>query len=311
MTSCHDRGMRQAHTPTLPELEAFTATARKGSVTRAAEGLGLSQSAVSRSIKSLESRLGVVLFDRDRQRIALSDAGRAFLPEAEALLAALDRAALGVMSFGGHRSVLRLACLPTFAQVWLLPRLADFSAAAPDVTFDVTAILAAPDFARDPCDAAILRGHAPAGGGALALAEDRLVAVAAPGLVPGGGLTDAALARLPLLQQATRPDLWLAWFRDGGADPRRLVRGPRLETFGMVLAAARAGLGAALVPEVLAAPDLAAGALRRASPRAMAGGAPYRLVWPARSRALPVLGRFRAHLGAAAAPVPRPDDAPA
>ncbi|HMO71562.1 MAG TPA: LysR substrate-binding domain-containing protein [Paracoccaceae bacterium] len=310
MTFCHDLPMRQAHTPTLPELDAFAATARTGSVSRAADALGLTQSAISRSIKSLESRLGVALFHRDRQRLVLSDAGRAFLPEAEALLVALDRAALGIMSFGGHGSVLRLACLPTFAQVWLVPRLADFATAAPDVTFDLTAILTAPDFARDPCDAAILRGPAPPGGGALTLAEDRLVAVAAPALVPGGGLPDAALARLPLLQQATRPDLWLAWFRDGGGDPLRLLRGPRFETFGMVLAAARAGLGAALVPEVLAGPDLAAGTLRRASPRSMAGTAPYRLVWPARSRTLPVLARFRAHLGAAA-PAPRPDDAPA
>lgn len=304
--------MRHAHTPTLPELEAFAATARSGSATRAADALGLTQSAISRSLKSLESRLGVALFERDRQRLSLSDAGRAFLPEAEALLAALDRAALGVMSFGGHRSILRLACLPTFAQVWLVPRLARFAAAAPDATFDLTATLDAPDFATHPCDAAILRGPAPAGGGALKLAEDRLVAVAAPGLVPGGGLTDAGLARLPLLQQATRPDLWLAWFRDGGADPLRLLRGPRFETFGMVLAAARAGLGVALVPAVLAGPDLAAGALRRASPRSLAGAAPYRLVWPARSRALPVLTRFRAFLAAEArTPDPRPDDAPA
>ncbi len=297
---------RRNYTPTLPELQAFAACARQGTATRAGAELGLTQSAISRALASLEARLGVALFHRIRQRLALSDAGRAFLPEAERLLADLDRAALTVMSFGGHRDVLRLACLPTFAALWLIPRLAGFALVAPGISFDVTATLTAPDFDRDPRDAAILRAGAPLRGAAQdILLEERLVVVAAPGLLPGRDFPeDAALARLPLLQQATRPDLWLDWFRDAGAAPTRILRGPRFEQFGMVLAAARAGLGVALLPEVLVAPDLASGALRRASPRSMVTATPYVLMAPPRSHDLPAFAAFRKWLLAADAPPP-------
>ncbi|MFV0491315.1 MAG: LysR substrate-binding domain-containing protein [Pseudorhodobacter sp.] len=282
---------RRGYTPTLPELQAFTAAARTGSATRAGLALGLTQSAISRALASLEARLGVALFHRIRQRLTLSDAGRALLPEAEKMLADLDRAALTVMSFGGHRDVLRLACLPTFAALWLIPRLQDFATKAPAITVDLTATLTPIDFDRDPRDAAILRGPIP---GADILLEERLVVVAAPALLPAGGpLDDAALSRLPLLQQATRPDLWLDWFRDAGESPTRILRGARFEQFGMVLAAARAGLGVALVPEVLVAPDLAAGGLCLASARSLETPTPYVLTAPGRSHEIPAFTRFR------------------
>jgi len=286
---------RHAYTPTLPELQAFVACARQGSATRAGAALGLTQSAISRALGSLEARLGVALFHRIRQRLALSDAGRAFLPEAERMLSDLDRAALTVMSFGGHRDVLRLACLPTFAALWLIPRLAGFARIAPGISFDVTATLTPLDFDRDPRDAAILRAEPPLrGAGHDVLLEERLTVVASPSLLPDGApLDDAALSRLPLLQQATRPDLWLDWFRDAGEAPTRILRGPRFEQFGMVLAAARAGLGLALVPEVLVAPDLVSGALRAASRRRLATPTPYVLTAPPRSHALPAFTAFR------------------
>lgn len=285
--------MRRAYTPTLPELQAFVAVARTVSTTRAAARLGLTQSAVSRSLAALEDRLGVRLFHRLRQRLVLSDAGRALLPDAERILGDLDASALTVMAFGGHREVLRLAALPTFAAVWLIPRLARFATLAPEVTVDMSATLAPLDFERDPRDAAILRAVPPLRGArADLLAEERLIVVAAPALVPVP-LDDAGLARLPLLQQATRPNLWLDWFRDAGPDPITILRGARFEQFGMVLAAARAGLGLALVPDLLVASDLAAGTLMRASPRCLPGPAPYVLIWPERSAEIAAFRAFR------------------
>ena len=286
---------RRAYTPTMPELEAFVQAAQTASATRAAAALGVTQSAISRALSSLEARLGVALFHRMRQRLVLSDAGRAFLPEAARLLADLDRAALTVMSFGGHRDVLRIAALPTFAAMWLIPRLGGFAGHAPGVTVDVTATLSPLDFETDPRDLAILRAKPPyRGGEADILADERLVVVAAPALLSGGrALEDAALARLPLLQQATRPNLWLDWFLTAGLDPITILRGARFEQFGMVLAAARAGLGLALVPEPFVAEDLAAGRLCLASSRAMISDTPYVLTYPARSRDLPAFRAFR------------------
>lgn len=277
--------MRHARTPTLPELQAFVAAARTGSAREGAEVMGVTPSAVSRALASLEARLGVRLFDRVRQRLVISDAGRAFLAEAGRILDDLDHAALGVMSFGGHRDVLRLACLPTFATGWLIPRLG----ALTEATIDLSATLKPLDFEQDPRDAVILRAPAPAHLSSLVLAEEWLVAVAAPGLGPG----------LPHLQQATRPELWLDWMRAGGGDPHAMLRGPRFEQFGMVLAAARAGMGAALVPEILVEADLAEGRLVRLDDRRMQGPHPYRLIWPARTERLAAFAAFRACLGLA------------
>lgn len=287
--------MRHAYTPTLPELQAFVHAAREGSATRAAAALGLTQSAISRAVNALEERLGVRLFHRVRQRLVLSDAGRAMLPEAERILGDLDAAALTVMAFGGHRDVLRIAALPTFSAVWLIPRLSRFAEFAPNVTFDMSATLAPLDFDRDPRDLAILRGN-PRGRGVKSdpLIEERLVVVAAAALLPGAEpLEDEALSRLPLLQQATRPNLWLDWFLDAGLDPITILRGARMEQFGMVLAAARAGLGVALVPEILVRGDLASGALRLASRRSMVTRTPYALHYPERSEEIAAFRAFR------------------
>lgn len=277
--------MRYAYIPTINELHAFCACARAGSATRAASELNLTQSAISRSLGTLEDRLGVRLFHRVKQRLVLSEAGLAFRREADRILADLGQAAMTVMAFGGHSSVLRLAVLPTFAKTWLVPRLKAFRALAPDVTFDIVSRLEAVDFETDPFDAAIQRSDMrPANTEMAPLMDERLVVVAAPGLTGARGwLSDEELARLPLLQQTTRPTLWLDWFRDAGIDARSVLRGDRFEHFDMVIAAATAGLGIALVPEVLAEGEIAAGRLVTASARRLVVAAPYSLIYPARS----------------------------
>jgi len=287
--------VRQRYIPTVSELQAFSACARLGATTRAAQELHLTQSAVSRSINALEERLGVRLFHRVRQRLLLSDAGRALQREAERLLADLDEAALTVMSFGGHAEVLRLAVLPSLANVWLVPRLAAFQASVPGVTLDVAARLDAVDFEAEPFDAAIQRGsHRPPGAEFLPLMDEQLVVVAAPALLGTTKiLSDDEIARLPLLQQATRPTLWLDWFRHAGRDPRKILRGARFDHFDMVTSAAIAGLGVALVPEIIVDQPLGDGRLVLASDRRLAGAEPYGLIFPARSVGIAGFAKFR------------------
>ncbi|WP_018632726.1 LysR substrate-binding domain-containing protein [Neomegalonema perideroedes] len=294
--------MRSGYTPSLPELEAFVRCARLGSATRAAQELNLTQSAVSRSLASLEARVGAQLFHRVRQRLTLSDAGRALLQDAERILRDLDASTLRVMAFGGRRDLLRVAIAPCLGQNWLMPRLARFSALAPQTTFELAERAEPVDFARDPYDCALQRGAASAPETRRRpLLEERLVAAAAPELLrrfgfragPGAAdsLSDPQIARLPLLQQAERPDLWLAWFEGSeqgakaGADPTEIARGPRLQDLGLTLAATRAGLGAALLPEAVVQNDLEDGTLTRLSPRRLQGGQPYVLIWPEASEA--------------------------
>ena len=101
------------------------------------------------------------------------------------------------------------------------------------------------------------------------------------------------LAELPLLQQATRPSLWLDWFRHAGRDPRTILRGARFDHFDMVMTAAVAGLGVALVPEMLVRNELRDGRLVLASERRLPGAEPYALLFPARSEAIAGFSRFR------------------
>ena len=287
--------MRQAYIPTISELQAFSACARLGATTRAAQDLNLTQSAVSRSLNALEERLGGRLLHRGRQRLLLSDAGRALQRDADRLLDEINQAALTVMSFGGHSEVLRLAVLPTLASVWLIPRLQAFQAMAPGVTFDISARLDAVDFETEPFDAAIQRGsHRPPGAEVQVLMPEQLVVVASPRLLGGAQrLDDDDLARLPLLQQATRPSLWLDWFRHAGRDPRTILRGARFDHFDMVTSAAVAGLGVALLPEILVEEELRDGRLVLASERRLAGAEPYGLIFPERSLAVAGFSRFR------------------
>ncbi|KAA8607613.1 LysR substrate-binding domain-containing protein [Salipiger aestuarii] len=287
--------MRKPYMPSVAELTAFVACARRGTTTMAADSLGLTQSAVSRSLASLEDRLGVALFNRVRQRLVLSPAGHVFLGRAERLLGDLDAAAMGAMAFGGSDAVLRMAVLPSLARIWLIPRLGRFAKAAPGISLDLSARLLPVNFGREPFDLAIMRaGHDMPGTVTEPIIPETLVTVAAPHLLDGrAALSDAALLDRPLLQQSTRPTLWLDWFRGTDTDPRRILRGARMDHFDMIVDAAIAGLGIGIVPDIVARPALDRGALALASPRRFDTGETYALILPDRVRASPHVYRFR------------------
>ncbi|MBD3802015.1 MAG: LysR family transcriptional regulator [Thioclava sp.] len=287
--------MRKNYTPTINELQAFAACARLGTTTRAAAELNLTQSAVSRSLGTLEERLGVALFDRVRKRLVLSPAGQVFLAQAEDILGRIDTAAMGAMAFGGAQAVLRMAVLPSFARSWLIPRLAGFEAAQPQVSLDLSARLLPVDFERDPFDLAIMRSrHEQVGAEIESLVAEELIVVAAPQLMAGrAALDDDAVLDLPLLQQSTRPTLWLDWFRESGRDARRILRGARFDHFDMILDAASAGMGLGLVPAIIAQGALVSGRLVQATPRRFATGESYALILPERAREAPHVSAFR------------------
>lgn len=123
---------------TLEQLRLFVAVAEAGGVTRAGVSLGLTQSAVSASIAALEARHGVLLFDRIGRGVALSEAGKAFLPEARAVLEAERRASLALREMAGlARGELRLAASQTVAHYWAPERLAAFAEAHPGLKIDM------------------------------------------------------------------------------------------------------------------------------------------------------------------------------
>src|SRR5215468_5034327 len=126
---------------TLEQLRIFEAVADREHVTRAAEALNLTQSAVSAAIAALENRHAVALFSRVGRRVELTDAGRLFLDEARAVLARARAAELALSEIAGlERGALTIYASQTIASYWLPPRLVSFRRAHPRITINLVAL---------------------------------------------------------------------------------------------------------------------------------------------------------------------------
>src|SRR5271163_4371916 len=124
---------------TLEQLRIFVPVAERQHVTQAARALNLAQSAASHAIASLEARYDAKLFDRVGRRIALTEAGRAFLAEARTILAQVERAELALSEFGSlERGTLSVQASQTIASYWLPRHLVAFRRAHPRIDIRLT-----------------------------------------------------------------------------------------------------------------------------------------------------------------------------
>ncbi|MBU3730688.1 MAG: transcriptional regulator GcvA [Beijerinckiaceae bacterium] len=282
-------------TPSLAALQAFEAAARLESFTRAAEELHLTQGAVSRQVAILEATLGLRLFERIRQRIVPTEAGRAYAAEIRDILSRLQTATLSTMAMKNVGGTLSLALLPTFGTRWLIPRLPDFFARHPEIAIDFSTRIVPFDFAREPFDAAIHFGDPTwPGTEAHRLMGEMIVPVASPAFLAREAIgRPEDLTRVPLLRQATRPQGWAEWFEAQGLDPETARPGPRFEQFAMVAQAAVAGLGVAVVPRFLIEDELKSGQLVIPFDRPVESRQSYWLVYPTAQGERPALRIFR------------------
>ncbi|SCK23030.1 LysR family transcriptional regulator, glycine cleavage system transcriptional activator [Variovorax sp. HW608] len=244
--------------PSMGVLMAFECAARHGSISRAAEELHLTQSAVSRQIKQLEDQVGTVLFHRVRQRVVLTDAGRVYAAELRGAMESVSQATQKVMTLGGVGEVLNLAVLPMFATRWLIPRMSRFVARFPKVIVNYASKTEPFDFHREPFDAAIHYGEDfwPEASCTYLLAES-VLPVCSPEFKRRHRIrTKADLPGETLLQQSTRPTQWAEWFDQVGVSTSAAMRGPRYEQFSMLVQAAASGHGVALVPRFLVEEEL-------------------------------------------------------
>ncbi|MBO9648475.1 MAG: LysR family transcriptional regulator [Variovorax sp.] len=288
--------------PSTQSLICFEAAARHESYTRAAQELALTQSAVSRQITALEDFLGIALFRRTRHGVALTPAGADYARQIARQLDTMERDTLDAMARQGQGGSLQLAAVPTFATRWLIPRLPDFAAKHPDITVHIETRTRPFLFNDTPFDAAIYAGTATqtanwAGTKSTVLIEEDVIPVCSPALLAGRKpLSPSAIARMPLLQQSTRPDGWRQWFDAQNVDAPRAHSGPRYELFSMIAIAAAHGLGVALMPTIAIQNELARGELVIACERVLRGERSYYLVTPAVEDERPALTLFRAWL---------------
>jgi LysR family glycine cleavage system transcriptional activator len=266
--------------PSIDALVAFESAARHESFTRAAAELNVTQGAISRQIRVLEERLGSSLFQRIRQHVVLTDAGRAYLLEINRVLRELESATLRLMTFGESTNVLNLAVLPAVATHWLFPRLPDFLERHRELSVNCTIRLSPFDFKEDPFDAAFHYGLPIwAGGVVYPLMDESIVPVCSPSfrrLQQIQKLED--LTRVPLLHLTTRPRQWAEWFASGKLVAANAFQGSVFESFALLKAAVQAGLGVGLLPTYFVEQELRAGSLLSLAPPRESTNAYYLVV---------------------------------
>jgi LysR family transcriptional regulator, glycine cleavage system transcriptional activator len=251
--------MARPRVPPIGALLGFEAAARHKSFSRAAREMNLTQGAVSRQVSRLEREIGVDLFIRNRQTVELTEAGRTYLGEVQQILAQLSSATHRVGAIANSRNRLNLAVQPTFATRWLIPRLSGFINQYPDIQINF-AVRAQPfDFVAEQFDVAVNYGR-------LALPdltcelllEDRITPVCSPEFRDRHRIASVRdLARVRLLHQTTRLNAWPDWFKSVKLPDCDVDGGIKLERILMVVEAAVAGLGVALLPRFFIEEELA------------------------------------------------------
>ena len=281
--------------PSRSALLAFDAAARHQSFTNAAAELALTESAISRQINALEEQLGIKLFNRVKKRVTLTKAGALYGNQVRQTLDRMERDMLDIMAHGGTRGLIELAVLPTFSSQWLIPRLGRFYQAHPDLTINMSARSVMFLFKDTPFDAAIHFGQ-PTWPGTIAeyLFKEEVLAVCNPTLLVEKEITCAEdILHYPLLHLISRPDCWRDWFENAGLTSIGAMQGARYEQFSMLISAACAGLGIALIPRFLILRELNRGELAVAFDLPIASDNAYYLVYPTENANDANLGQFR------------------
>lgn len=257
--------------PPLNALRAFEAAGRHLNFRIAAEHLGVSQGAVAQQVRGLEAQLGQRLFERRHKTLAFTDAGRAYHEQVSRAFTLL-RSATATLKPAPAK--VTISVTPSFASRWLIPNLADFTNAHPDIELLILATENISSFHSEGIDLAVRQGRPPFGASldAELLFHQEVVAVCAPALLAGKRqpLDAEALAGLVLLHDAH--NLWPAFLKEvagwTGAPPER---GLRFNQTSLSIDAALAGQGVSLASRFLVAAELASGRLVQAFPGVLAG----------------------------------------
>jgi LysR family glycine cleavage system transcriptional activator len=248
--------------PPLPNLLAFEAVARRRSFALAAAELHLTASAVSHQIARLEAHLGVRLFDRSAHGVRLSASGDQYLARVAGALSAIAAGTEDLRR--GVSNSLYVHCTPTFASLWLMPRLHRFAQAHPEISLNLSAAHTHSDFALGQSDLDIRYG-VPQWPNLVVepLFEERILPLASPAFIRSHRLKRPdQLLGVALIQSNVSIVQWSDWFAahsDQHAPDRFTLRFDRAH---MSLDAATQGLGVALESATMAGQHLADGRLR-------------------------------------------------
>lgn len=282
----------------LAALEGFVLAARLGNLSRAADQLHLTVSALSHQMRGLEIRLGQRLFVRGSRGVTLTVDGQRLLAGVEQPLAAIGQSVRQCSA--SSDDALNLSLMPSVASSWLVPRLPDFVARHPEIQINLQSTTALVNFDTDAVDAGLRFG----GGQWPGLAADHLfdewlTPVVHPALAKTLGRTRLKdLSNCPLLGDPG--DRWRDWFGQfGGKAPTRFVA--RFDDSETLHKAASEGLGIALGRMTMARPLIDAGRLQVLTTQRLRAEFAHYFVTPPRSAEKSSVQRFRSWVLAQAA----------
>lgn len=248
------------HIP-LRAIGVFQAVARTGSVTRAAEELGVTPSAVSQQIQALEISLGTALIGKAGRNVVLTEAGELYF---EMIRGELERITQATQRIRGFRSVttLTVRATPSLATKWLLPRLADFIEAHPEIELRLDGTNEPTAFQKENVDIEIRHGTGQWPGLITeGLAEEHFMPVCSPTLAAPGSLRAEDLPRFRLIHSVKSQIQWPEWFTRAGVLPSERVRRVLFDRTHMAIDAAAGGLGIALESDLMMWAELQDGRL--------------------------------------------------
>jgi len=291
--------MKRKRVP-LNAIRAFEATARHGSVARAAEELGVTPTAVSHQLRQFEEFLQTRLFERKGGRIDLSVEAAATVGRLSAALDRIDEAMTRLMPGAAPRPGLSVAVSASVGQLWLMPRLRDFMVAEPGIDIDMRSFVTRRAAEESEAELRIYNWRSVTDMRVEPLLEEEIVPVASPALAAEYGRD--ALASAPLIHVDRRADGpegaypdWARYLRDFGISRGDVGRGVRFNQAGTAIDAARAGLGVLLGRSILIETALDRGELVELG-EAHPIRSPYFLLSPWRPAEARALERFRGWL---------------
>ena len=274
---------KAASKQSLNNLLLFETAARKGSFTRAADELGISQPAVSHAMRLLEAELGVALFARQHKGVQPTEAGQYLLEQVGMGLALIDQALREVRSMQAHQ--VTLAVSTATATWWLLPRIARFKQQHPDIELRVITTDTDLDLARERIDLSITLGaDAFAGYQHWHFVDEEIFPVCSPAFLRANPVPDLkALAHSPLLllEERYRPRLgWKDWLLHFGVALPRKPALFRFNDYSIVLQAAIEGQGVAQGWRHIVQPLIDQGLLLRPLPHSVTTDQPLFITAP-------------------------------
>ncbi|KAF0864576.1 LysR substrate-binding domain-containing protein [Pseudomonas sp. LD120] len=290
--------------PPLYALRAFEVAARSSSFTRAAEELSLTQSAISRHIRTLEQQFGCRLFERHGPRLELTDVGQRLARELKAGFRIIEDACSPLRGAGGP---LRLKAPSTLTMRWLLQVLEQLKHADPSLQVQLASVwmdFDHVDFHAEPYDCAILLGNGQFGSTVQAckLFDEWLIPIGPPEPADAPPWTLERLKGAALIHPSVDRRDWRRWLQAQGAQEQelleqvRLDRGLVFDTLDQAICAAMGGHGLSIGDLHLLAEDIRRGRVGLPFPRAVASGDGYYLVWPPGNRHEEAIHQLRGFL---------------